>query len=378
MVARVSGNNYEITEEIAKHAASSKIIDLSRDDSVAAPDPRLLNIAARHLGVSSGLYSPSAGDMKLREILSELTEREYSHQFNPQTEITITSGALQAVNTAVSALAGEGDEVIIIEPAHPAYYNAVLATGARPVYIALQRPDYSIDWEAIQKVVTGQTRLIIINSPHNPTGKIYTALDMEKLQKLTMGTNISVISDESFAHCVFEGYEHQSVARFPQLAERSLIVFSFGKSLNISGWKIGYCLGPEKLTREFRKRQQVMMGNVNTPLQLAISEYLKKHPGSFQNLHVYEENRNLFLKLMQGSKWQFKPSLGTYFQLMSYANMSDEKEVDFSLRLLKNPGIAVLPLSVFFHDSMDTKVVRFNISLDKAQLEAAAEKLSSL
>lgn len=378
MVTRVSGNGFDISDTIAKLAANSNVIDLSRDDSAVIPDPRLISIAEKHLKKNSGYYSLPAGNFDLRNTISQLAERDYSCKFDPETEITITSGALQAVYTAISALAGEGDEVIVIEPAHPAYFRAIIASGARPVYVSLKKPGYLTDWDAVQKVITGQTRLIIVNSPHNPTGKIFTVSDLERLQKITLGTNISIISDESFSNCVFEGYDHQSILRFPQLTEKSLVVFSFGKTLNISGWKIGYCLGSERLTKEFRKRQQVMIGNVNTPLQLAIYEYLNLYPEAFKKLEIYEENRNQFLKFMQGSKFDFRPSLGTYFQLLNYSKVSDERDVDYSIRLIEKLGVAALPLSLFYHDATDSKELRFNLSVDKSLLEKAATKLLSL
>ncbi len=378
MVTKVSGNGFDVADSIAKMAAADDVIDLSRDDSAVLPDLRLIDIARKFLEKSSGAYSLPAGNPGLRQTISNLTERDYSCRFNPDTEITITSGALQAVYTAISALAGEGDEVIVIEPVHPAYFRAILASGARPVYVSLKRPDYAHDWDAVQKVITGQTRLILINSPHNPTGRILTASDLERLQKIILGTNITVLSDESFSNIVFEGYDHQSVARFPQLMEKSLAVFSFGKSLNISGWKIGYCLGPEKLTREFRRRQQVITGNVNTPLQMAISEYLIQFPDALRKLVSYEENRNLFVKNIQGSRFQFKTSLGTYFQLLNYSAISEEKDVDFAMRLIREHGIASLPLSLFYHDSADTKEIRINLSVDNIKLEKAAQILSQL
>ena len=378
MVTKVSGNGFDVADTIAKLAAGNDVIDLSRDDSAVTPDPKLISIAEKYLKKKSGYYSLPSGDIELRKVIAGLTERDYSHQFNPETEITVTSGALQAVYTAISALAGEGDEVVVIEPAHPAYYRAIIASGARPVYVALKKPDYLPEWDAVQKVITGQTKLIVINSPHNPTGKIFTASDLERLHKITLGTNISIVSDESFSNCVFEGYEHQSVVRFPQLMEKSLVVFSFGKSLNISGWKIGYCLGPEKLTKEFRRRQQVIIGNVNTPLQLAIAEYLNLHPEDYRKQTVYQENRDMFLRILQGSKFQFKPSLGTYFQLLNYASISEEKDIDFSIQLIKKIGGAALPLSLFYHDASDCKELRVNLSVDTRLLEKAAKKLSEL
>ena len=378
MVTKVSGNGFDVADTIAKLAAGNDVIDLSRDDSAVTPDPKLISIAEKYLKKKSGYYSLPSGDIELRKVIAGLTERDYSHQFHPETEITVTSGALQAVYTAISALAGEGDEVVVIEPAHPAYYRAIIASGARPVYVALKKPDYLPDWDAVQKVITGQTKLIVINSPHNPTGKIFTASDLERLHKITLGTNISIVSDESFSNCVFEGYEHQSVVRFPQLMEKSLVVFSFGKSLNISGWKIGYCLGPEKLTKEFRRRQQVIIGNVNTPLQLAIAEYLNLHPEDYRKQTVYQENRDMFLRILQGSKFQFKPSLGTYFQLLNYASISEEKDIDFSIQLIKKIGVAALPLSLFYHDASDCKELRVNLSVDTRLLEKAAKKLSEL
>jgi methionine transaminase len=378
MVTKVSGNGFDVADTIAKLAAGNDVIDLSRDDSAVTPDPKLISIAEKYLKKKSGYYSLPSGDMELRKVIAGLTERDYSHKFNPETEITVTSGALQAVYTAISALAGEGDEVVVIEPAHPAYFRAIIASGARPVYVALKRPDYLPDWDAVQKVITGQTKLIVINSPHNPTGKIFTASDLERLHKITLGTNISIVSDESFSNCVFEGYDHQSVVRFPQLMEKSLVVFSFGKSLNISGWKIGYCLGPEKLTKEFRRRQQVIIGNVNTPLQLAIAEYLNLHPEDYKKQTIYQENRDMFLRILQGSKFQFKPSLGTYFQLVNYASISEEKDIDFSIRLIKKIGVATFPLSLFYHDAADSKELRVNLSVDIRLLEKAAKKLSEL
>lgn len=378
MVTRVSGNGFDVSDAIAKLAADGEVIDLSRDDSAVTPDPKLISIAEKHLKKSSGFYSPASGNFELRKIIAELTDRDYSHKLDPENEITVTSGGLQAVYTAISSLAGEGDEVVVMEPAHPAYFRAIIASGARPVYVALRKPDYLPDWDAVQKVITGQTRLIIINSPHNPTGRIFTASDLERLQKITLGTNISIVSDESFSNCIFEGYDHQSVVRFPQLLEKSLVVFSFGKSLNISGWKIGFCLGPERLMKEFRKRQQVMIGNVNTPLQLAIAEYLQAFPENYRKNDLYEQNRNLFLKLTQGSGFDFKPSLGTYFQIMNYSRLSEEKDVDYALHLIKKVGVAALPVSLFYHDALDSKELRFNLSVNSKLLEKAAGKLSGL
>ena len=323
-------------------------------------------------------YSPMQGVPVLRERLAEKVEALYTAKYHPETEITVTAGATQAIYTAISAFVNEGDEVIIFEPAYDCYVPAIEIHGGVPMYVQMNLSGELIDWEKVKKLVSQRTRMIIINTPHNPSGRVMTAADMLKLQKLTEGTDIIIMSDEVYEHIIFDGMEHQSVARYPKLAERSIVVSSFGKTYHNTGWKIGHVMAPAELTKEFRKVHQFNVFSVNTPAQYALADFLSEKNHHLELGAFYQEKRNTFNNLLQGSNFKIRPSEGTYFQLLDYSKISEEKDTDYAIRLTKEVGVASIPVSVFYHEKNDDKFLRFCFAKEDETMEKAAEKLLRL
>jgi methionine aminotransferase len=320
-------------------------------------------------------YAPMPGLPVLRERIAEKMENAYSTVYNPDTEITITAGGTQALYTAINAFVNEGDEVIVLEPAYDSYVPAIKLAGGTAVHVHLKPPSYKIPWDEIRKLINQRTRMIMINTPQNPTGTILTAADLLQLEKITQHTDIIILSDEVYEHIIFDGYEHQSVARFPKLAERSLIVYSFGKTFHATGWKTGYVVGPANLMKEFRKVHQFTVFSVNTPLQYALAEYLKT-PANYNGLpQFYQEKRDYFQQLLKGSKFKVLPCHGSYFQLLDYSAMTDEKDTEYAIRLTRECGVASIPVSVFYNVPQDFKLLRFCFAKEHTMLEQAAERL---
>ena len=339
---------------------------------------KLISLYHDALKAGHNQYAPMPGIFTLRECIAEKMEDLYSCIYDPETEITITAGGTQALYTAISALIHEGDEVIVLEPSYDSYVPAILLAGGIPVHIPLQPPNYFIPWEEIKKLITQKTRMIIINTPQNPTGTILTAKDMLQLEKITDGTDIIILSDEVYEHIIFDGYEHQSVARYPKLASRSMIVYSFGKTFHATGWKVGYCLGPAHLMKEFRKVHQFTVFSVNTALQHALTAYMLNKENYMGLSEFYQEKRDYFQKLMKGSKFKILPCLGSYFQLLDYSSISKEKDTDYAIRLTKEIGVASIPVSVFYSVPHDYHLLRFCFAKENEQLEKAAERLLSI
>jgi methionine aminotransferase len=323
-------------------------------------------------------YAPMPGLLSLREELSKKTKKLYGAYYNPDSEITITAGGTQALYTAITALVHKGDEVIIFEPAYDSYKPAIELAGGTVKPYSLTPPNYRINWEEVKNMITDKTRLIMINTPHNPSGTILSKQDLELLAEITKGTNIIVLSDEVYEHIIFDGEEHQSVCRFEDLRNRSLIVYSFGKTFHATGWKTGYCLGPEQLMKEFRKVHQFLVFSVNTPLQVALANYLKNEEHYLSLPTFYQAKRDYFTSLIEGSKFKFSPCKGSYFQLLDYSDFSDEKDTDLAIRLTKEFGIASIPVSVFYSSDVDTKMLRFCFAKDNETLERAAEKIHAI
>ena len=339
---------------------------------------KLISLYHDALKAGHNQYAPMPGIFTLRECIAEKMEDLYSCMYNPDTEITITAGGTQALYTAINALIHEGDEVIVLEPSYDSYVPAILLAGGIPVHIPLQPPNYFIPWEEIKKLITQKTRMIIINTPQNPTGTILTAKDMLQLEKITDGTDIIILSDEVYEHIIFDGYEHQSVSRYPKLASRSMIVFSFGKTFHATGWKVGYCLGPAHLMKEFRKVHQFTVFSVNTALQHALTAYMLNKENYMGLGEFYQEKRDYFQKLMKGSKFKILPCLGSYFQLLDYSSISKEKDTEYAIRLTKEIGVASIPVSVFYSVPHDYHLLRFCFAKENDQLEKAAERLLSI
>ncbi len=340
--------------------------------------PGLVDLVNQYMKKGMNQYAPMQGIMPLREIIAQKMEELYKAKYSPDKEINITAGGTEAIYSAITAVVHEGDEVIIFEPAYDCYVPAIELCGGIPVYIELKAPDYRIDWEEVKKRVNQRTRVIMINTPHNPTGAIMTEADMKQLEKITHDTDIIVISDEVYEHIIFDGEPHQSVCRFPGLAERSFIVFSFGKTYHTTGWKLGYVLAPEKLMAEFRRVHQFVVFCVNTPLQYALAEYMKKKDEYIGLGKFYQEKRDYFIKLIKGSRFGLKPAKGSYFQLLDYSKITQEKDTEFAIRMTKEMGVASVPTSVFYHDPIDNKLLRFCFAKTNETLEKAAEKLCKI
>lgn len=335
----------------------------------------LIGLVNKHMLEGKNQYAPMPGIKSLREIISAKVQQRYSASYDPETEITVTAGGTQAIYTAITAIIKEGDEVIVFEPAYDCYVPAIELNGGIPVQLQLKAPDYHIDWNEVKKMVNQRTRMILINTPHNPTGTILTAKDMIQLEKITHNRDIVIISDEVYEHIIFDGYEHQSVMRYPKLAERSFVVFSFGKTFHATGWKAGYCIAPSNLMQEFRRAHQFMVFSVNTPLQHALAEYMS-NPATYSGIELfYQQKRDRFLQLIKGSRFKPLPCSGSYFQLLDYSGFSDEKDTEFAIRLTKEHGVASIPVSVFYKNPVEHKILRFCFAKEDATLEAAATKL---
>jgi len=355
-----------------------KAINLSQGFPNFECSPELVSLVNSYMQKGFNQYAPMQGIMPLREIIAQKMQELYGAVYHPEKEINITAGGTEAIYSAITAVIHEGDEVIVFEPAYDCYVPAIELCGGIPVYLQLKAPEYKIDWEEVKKRVNQRTRMIMINTPHNPTGAIMKEADMKQLENIVQGTDIIVLSDEVYEHIIFDGHKHQSACRFPKLLERSFIVFSFGKTYHTTGWKLGYVLAPEKLMAEFRRVHQFVVFCVNTPLQYALAEYMKKKDEYLQLGKFYQEKRDYFVKLISGSRFKLDLSSGSYFQSLDYSAISKEKDTEFAIRMTKEMGVASVPTSVFYHEPVDNKLLRFCFAKTNETLEQAAEKLCKI
>jgi methionine aminotransferase len=360
---------------MSAHASEQGAINLAQGFPDFNCSPKLISLVNQYMERGMNQYAPMPGLMQLRERISEKTEKLYGAYYKPDTEITIVPGGTHGIYAAVSAVVGEGDEVVVIEPCYDSYVPAIELNGGRAVFYEMKYPDYAIDWNEVKKLINFKTRMIMINTPHNPTGTTLTESDMLQLQKILDNTDVVVLSDEVYEHIIFDGAEHQSVAKYPKIAERSIIVSSFGKTYHTTGWKMGYVLAPENLTKEFRKVHQFMAFSANTPIQYALADYMDDTDAYLQLKHFYEEKRNLFQTLIKGSNFKLLPCKGSYFQMLNYAKITQERDFDFALRLTKDFKVASIPTSVFYQKKLDNNVLRFCFAKENETLEKAAEKL---
>ncbi len=323
-------------------------------------------------------YTHSYGLTALREQLAEKVLGLYNTGVNPETEITITPGGTYAIYTALTAALQPGDEVIVFEPAYDSYIPNITINGGVPVLIPLRHPDYTIDWELVKQRISPRTRMIMLNTPHNPTGSVLSADDIEQLRNIVKGTNIFILSDEVYEHLIFDGKKHESMLRYPDLFERSFVCFSFGKVYNCTGWKLGYCIAPSSMMAEFRKVHQFNCFSCNHPVQHALAEFLKQKDQYLQLGPSLQQKRDRFQELMQLTRFKALPSFGSYFQLYSYGDISDETEHDFAVRLTKEYGVVGIPVSAFYRDGKDNQVIRFCFSKNTSTLEDAVNRLVKL
>jgi methionine aminotransferase len=323
-------------------------------------------------------YPPMAGVVALREIIAEKSAALYATDYDPEHEVTVVPGATYGIFTAVSAFVRPGDEVIVLEPAYDSYVPAIEVNGGTPVFVRLQYPEYSIDWQAVARAITPKTRMLIINTPNNPTASVLSADDMRALENLLHDTNIIVISDEVYEHLIYDGARHESVSRYPGLAERSFVVSSFGKTYSVTGWKMGYVLAPKELMAEFRKVHQFNVFVANGPLQHVLAEHMKDREAYLSLNAFYQRKRDFFLEQLQGSRLRPLTSRGTFFQNLAYDAICDEKDRDLAVRLTTEKGVAAIPLSVFYHDGHCDRVLRFCFAKSESTLARGAAILRSL
>jgi methionine aminotransferase len=350
-------------------------IDMSVGITEFSCPNELAEIAATCIREKYNNYAPAEGILSLRNQVSEAYFSQYGKLYSPETEITICAGVVQALASAITAIVNEGDEVIIFEPSYFTYSPTVRLNGGTPVYVPLTEPDFRIDWEDVRKMITSKTRLIILNTPHNPTGSVFGKEDLLQLQRLTYGTGIYVIGEESFEYLIFDREKHQSLGQFENLASRSFIISSPGPVFHINGWGIAWCMAPGKMMEEFRKVHEYQVFNVNLPFQQALTEYFRTGPKTEEITEFYQGKRNYFNRLLKGSPLIINPAQGTYFQLVDYSNVSNESDDLFANRLLTECGVAAMPLSIFLHKEKNTHFLRFCFAKKNSTLEEAAAKL---
>ncbi len=363
---------------MSKLAKEHHAINLSQGFPDFDTDKELIELVTKAMKKGYNQYAPMQGVFALREQISEKFNNLYQSTYRPDTEITITSGATQAIFTIISAFIKKDDEVLIFKPAYDCYEPAIDLQEGKPIYVQLEGPEFRIDWQKVKQLITDKTKMIIINSPHNPSGTIWSNEDMVALENLVKDTNIIVLSDEVYEHIIFDGKQHQSLCLFPHLKERSFIVASFGKTFHNTGWKVGYCVAPKALMHEFRKAHQFNVFCVNHPMQIAFAEYLKNENNYLSLNNFYQEKRDLFLNGLQNSHFKFTPSQGTYFQLLDYSAITDESDVDFAKRLAIDHQIAAIPISVFNKDGLDQKMLRFCFAKKEETLQKALKVLCSI
>lgn len=338
----------------------------------------LIDLVSKAMHDQFNQYAPMAGWLPLREAIAEKISFLYQRAVYPDTDITITPGGTYALYTAFTTILQPGDEVIVFEPAYDSYIPAIELNGAKAVRIALVHPDYHIDWNQVKAACTSRTRAILINTPHNPTGAVWSEQDIVSLRSVVEGTDIIIISDEVYEHLIFDGYKHHSILRYPDLFSRSFVCFSFGKVYNCTGWKLGYAVAPSNLMQEFRKIHQFNCFSCHTPVQVALSTFLQQREPYVQLGPAMQERRDAFVSLLKDSRFDLLPSHGSYFILATYDRISQESDTDFAIRLTREAGVTTIPVSAFYADRQDNKVLRFCFAKKQETLEAAAARLRAV
>ena len=363
---------------MSKLAQDSGAINLSQGFPDFSCSEELIDLVNEYMEKGFNQYAPMAGVPALREAISVKINDLYHVKFNPETEITITAGATQAIYTAITALVNQGDEVILFDPSYDCYAPSIRLNGGTPVHLQLKPPHFNIDWDEVKNKITSKTRMIIINTPHNPTGAVLTGDDLKTLEDIAKDADLFVLSDEVYEHITFDGRQHESILKYPELSKRSLAIFSFGKVFHNTGWKLGYCVAPEHLSKEFRKVHQFIVFACNNPIQHALAEFLQRSEEYLSLNAFFQKKRDYFIDLLKGTGFKVTPCEGTYFQLLDYSDLSDEKDLDFAVRLTKEIGVASIPVSVFYKDEPDNRYLRFCFAKSNDLLEKAAKRLSKL
>ncbi|WP_337040837.1 methionine aminotransferase [Emticicia sp. 17c] len=360
-------------------AAETGALNLSQGFPNYNCSPQLIELVNHYMQKGMNQYAPMAGILPLREILAQKTADLYQLNYHPADEITIVSGCTEAIYATMAAIVQSGDEVIVFEPAYDSYVPSIELNGGKPVYITLSpENDFSIDWSLVKSKINERTKALILTTPHNPTGKCLTQEDLNKLADAVKGTNVFIISDEVYEHIIFDERKHLSPAMHPELKERTFLCGSFGKTFHTTGWKLGYCMAPRELSVEFRKTHQWITFASPTPMQYAFADFMKNPDNYLSVRSFYEDKRNKFIKWLSSSRFTLKPAEGSFFQMLSYSNITDEPDYDLAVRWTKEIGVASIPVSVFYQNKNDNKILRFCFAKDDEMLEKAAERLCKL
>lgn len=356
-------------------AAEHKAINLGQGSPDFEMNEELIDLVAKAMRDGHNQYTHRNGLLSLREAIAEKVDFLYDNKVNPASEITITPGGTYVIYTALTAILNPGDEVIVLEPAYDSYVPNIQLNGAIPILIPLVYPDYKIDWNLIKEKITPATKMIMLNSPNNPTGRILDENDIAELRNTVAGTGIVILSDEVYEHIIFDGRKHESILKYPDLFQRSFVTFSFGKVYHCTGWKTGYCIAPEPLMKEFVKVHQYNCFCANSPFQYALAAFLRNNTEYLQLGNFLQKKRDYFQNLMTQTKFKPLASYGSYFQLYNYEALSDESEIDFSKKLTTEAGVASIPVSAFYQNGEDNKVLRFCFAKKEETLENAVERL---
>jgi methionine aminotransferase len=363
---------------MSRLAVENQAINLGQGFPDFPMNQELVALVADAMKAGHNQYAPMPGTIALREAISEKVESLYGLKTDPDSEITITPGGTYAIYSALTTILQPGDEVIVFLPAYDSYIPNVEVNGAKAIKLNLQLPDYRIDWTAVSNAISPKTKAILLNSPHNPTGSVLREDDIARLRSIIKDTDIFIVSDEVYEHLVFDEIPHQSILRYPDLFERSFVCFSFGKVYNCTGWKLGYCIAPAAFMNEFRKVHQFNAFSCFTPAQVALSAFLKNKEAYLGLAGFMQEKRDYFIRLMQSTRFSLHHSYGSYFICGSYERISDESDKDLAIRITKEFGVATIPVSAFYHDGKDDKVLRFCFSKSRETLEKAVERLSKV
>ena len=367
-----------IFTEMSVLAAQYGAINLGQGFPDFEMDPALTQLVNKAMADGFNQYTHANGYPALREALAAKVQSLYQQSINPDTQITISPGGTYAIYTAITTVIHPGDEVIVFEPAYDSYIPNIEINGGVPVRINLTFPNYNIPWDEVRSKITPRTKMIMINSPHNPTGAVLSEQDIIELKSIVTGTDIIILSDEVYEHLIFEDKAHQSILKHPDLLERSYVCFSFGKTMHCTGWKLGYCIAGESLMKEYRKVHQFNAFTCDTPKQVALAAYLAENKNYLILGQQMQQKRDLLRQLLSATKLECIPSYGSYFECYSYKNISDENDKAFAIRLVKEYGVATIPVSAFYQDHTDHSVIRFCFAKKEETLRAAAERLQGL
>lgn len=363
---------------MSKMAADNHAINLSQGFPDFEVDPVIIDLVHNFMKQGDNQYAPMPGTPALRQVIANVIKQSFTYSVNPETEVTITAGATEALFASITAFVKPADEVIVFDPAYDSYNPSIRLNGGIPVHINLSYPDFSIDWNEVKARVSSRTRMIIINTPHNPSGAVLSAHDLEELEKIAEQHDLIVLSDEVYERIIFDGIRHESVLHYQNLAKRSVAIFSFGKTFHATGWKVGYAVAPEYLMTEIRKTHQFITFAVNTPVQLALAEYMTQ-PDHYLNLgSFYQRKRDSFLDGIKGSSFEALPCHGSYFQTLSFRNISKLTDRDMAIELTTKHKIASIPVSVFYNDRTDNKLLRFCFAKSEETLERAIKIIRTI